>query len=83
MVAMSLEVEQVLKQVKSWPVETRIVLARRLLETLDGGERSTPGELKGPPSQQVLGLWNPGGAAPTDEECAQILAEELRRKHAS
>ena len=83
MVAMTLEVEQILTQVKSWPVETRIVLARRLLETLDAEATSTGGEFKGPPAQQVLGLWNPGGPAPSDEECAQILAEELRRKHAS
>jgi len=83
MVASNAEVESVLQQVKSWPAESRIALARRVLETVEVDSKSVTRELKGPSSEQVLGLWNPGIAAPTDEECAQILAEELRRKHAS
>ena len=34
-----------------------------------------------PLAEEVLGLWNPGGVAPTDEECEQILFEELQKKH--
>ena len=84
MVASNSEMETVWQQVKSWPVGSRIALARRVLETLDTEpEASVPGVHKGPPAEQVLGLWNPGTATPTDEECEQILAEELRRKHAS
>lgn len=83
MVALSSEVEEVVEQVRSWPVETRIALARRVLETLDAGSITSPPGVKGPPAQQVLGLWNPGGTALSDEECDNILADELRRKHAS
>lgn len=83
MVTMSSDVEEVVDQVKSWPAQTRIALARRVLETLDAGSAGSPTEFKGPTAQQVLGLWNPSGTAPTDEECGAILAEELRRKHVS
>ena len=81
MVALSPEAENVLKQARSWPAETRIALARRLLETLDEGTALRGGH-QGPSSKQVLGLWNAAGVPPTDEECEQILEEELRRKHA-
>jgi hypothetical protein len=48
------------------------------------GSHASPAGCKGPSAQQVLGLWNPsGGAAPTDDQCDDILADELRRKHAS
>lgn len=83
MVALSTEVEEVVAQIRSWPAETRIALARRMLETLDAGSSTSPPGFKGPPAQQVLGLWNPGGTGPSDEECDNILADELRRKHAS
>lgn len=83
MVALSTEVEEVVEQVRTWPAETRITLARRVLETLDSRASPSTTGIKGPPAQRVLGLWNPGGAAPTDEECDQILADELLRKRAS
>ena len=83
MVALSSEVEEVVEQIRLWPAETRIVLARRVLETLDTGSTISNAGFKGPPAEQVLGLWNPSGTAPTDEECDRILADELRRKHAS
>ena len=83
MVALSSEVEDVVDQIKSWPTQTRIALARRVLETLEVGPADSRTDFKGPPAQQVIGLWNPSGTAPTDDECDVILAEELRRKHAS
>ena len=83
MVALSSEVEAVVEQIRSWPAETRIALARRVLETLDGGSSAPTTGFKGPPAQQVLGVWNPSGTAPTDDECDQILADEVWRKHAS
>ena len=83
MVASNLEMESVFQQVKSWPAESRIALARRVLETLDADSSPTAVGLKGPSSEQVLGLWNPGMPAPTDTETDRILAEELQRKHAS
>lgn len=77
------EVDEVLLQVQSWPAQVRLLLARRVLETLSPGELNTSTELKGPPAQQVLGLWNLGGTAPTDEKCQEILVEELQRKHSA
>lgn len=81
MVALNAELEALVQQVKLWPVETRIALARRVLETLEPTTDASRPSPKGPPARQVLGLWNPGGEALTDEECERILVEELLRKH--
>ncbi len=83
MVASNPEVESVLRQVKSWSAESRIALARRVLESVELESPNVTGGLKGKSSEQVLGMWSPGTSAPTDEECNQILADELSRKHAS
>lgn len=84
MVASNSEMEAALQRVKAWSAESRIALARRVLESLDTPpEVSPPAAPQGPSSDRVLGLWSPGASAPTDEECEQILAEGLRRKHAS
>lgn len=80
-VASNSEVESVLQLVKAWPAESRIALARRVLESIEQ-ESSTSG-LKGESSDRILGIWSTGEAAPSDEECDRILAEELERKHAS
>ena len=83
MVAMGSSVEAVIAQVKLWPAESRIALARRVLETLEGERLSPSSGTKGPPSRNVLGLWSPGGMAATDEECDEIIAAELSRKRGS
>ena len=83
MVASNPEVESVVQQVKSWTAESRIALARRVLETVEVESPNVTMSLKGKSSEQVLGMWSPGSSAPTDEGCDQILAEELSRKHAS
>jgi len=81
MVALNNELEALVEQVKLWPAETRITLARRVLETLDTTSGIASPSRKGPPAKQVVGLWSLGGDAPTDEECEQILGEERMRKH--
>lgn len=83
MVASNPEVESVLRQVKSWSAESRIALARRVLESIELESPNGTKGLKGKSSEQVLGMWSLGTAAPTDDECDQILADELSRKHAS
>ena len=83
MVALSLEMEEVLQQVKSWPAESRIALIRGVLETLSPGSQTPSAGLRGPSAKLVLGLWNVGDTAPTDAECEQILVKELSRKYAS
>ena len=70
MVALSPEVEEVVEQIKLWPAENRIALARRVLETLDGALNLATAGFKGPPTQQVLGLWNPRSVS---KNCAASL----------
>ena len=83
MVASNPEVESVLQRVKSWTAESRIALARRVLESVEVEALKGTVGLRGKSAEQVLGMWSPGTSAPTDEECDQFLADELRRKHAS
>ena len=83
MVASNLEVESILQQVRSWTAESRIALARRVLESVEVETKNVTAGFKGKSTEQVLGLWSPGTSAPTDQECDEILAEELSRKHAS
>ena len=80
MFALNRQIEEVIEQVKSWPDETRIALARRVLETLEPAFHETKPR-KVPSVDEFLGLWSTGGPAPTDEECEQILVEELERKY--
>ena len=80
-VASNSEVESVLQLVKAWPAESRIALARRVLESIEQESLSTG--LKGEPSDRILGIWSSGESAPSDEECDRILAEEFEGKHAS
>ena len=79
MVISDTEIDTVLKQVESWPAESRIKFVRRVMETL---EYSPARRSRGSTSAEVLGILNPSGATPPDdEECARILAEELERKY--
>ena len=80
MVAPNIEMEELLKQVESWPAATRLKFARRLLESLE----RTPEALqkrRGAPVEEVLGLLASGGPVPNDEECQRILEEELLKKY--
>ena len=80
MVAPNKELETLIEHVKAWPIEARITLARRVLETLESQANGDRRVEKGLPSSQLLGLWNPTGMILTDEDCDVILADELRRK---
>jgi hypothetical protein len=81
MVALKVEVEEVLKRVESWPAATRLVFARRVLETLDH-EPEEALKRRGAPVEEILGLLATGGPVPNDEECQRILEEELLKKYA-
>jgi hypothetical protein len=82
MVAIAARLEEVVEQVKSWPAEDRITLARRVLETLEAepAKASTP---RGPALDQVLGLWQPTGPIPDDEECRQTVMDHRLQKYGS
>ena len=67
----------ILSLVANWPVEDRIVLARKILETV--GE--TPHRRVGRSADEVIQLLNITGPIPNDDECQQILEEELHGKY--
>ena len=73
------EMSEVLSRVKAWMPEMRIVLARRILETLE------PPQISEPPRKmslnQVFGILKTASPPPNDEECAKIVEEERLRKH--
>jgi hypothetical protein len=79
MVASNFQLEELVEQVKSWPAETRIILARRVLETLEEPPRK-PARMR-PTVDEFRGMLRTDGMAPTDEECEAILVEELTRKY--
>jgi hypothetical protein len=72
------QVDEVVRQVESWPVALRIELARRILETL--ADRSPPGP-RGFSAEEVMAMFKPVVSPPSDEECERILEEELARKY--
>jgi hypothetical protein len=78
-VAETNEVVEILDRVKSWSPALRIVLARRILETVETHPASAPprkGSLK-----DLLGILKTDAPPPTDDECRAILEEELIKKH--
>lgn len=74
------EMSSVLTQVANWPVQDRMVLARKILETVDS---TTPRATRGYSAEEVITLLKMPQPAPSDAECRQILEEELLRKHGS
>jgi len=73
------EMSEVLSRVKTWMPEMQIVLARKILETLE------PPQISEPPRKmslnQVFGILKTDSPSPDDEECAKIVEEERLRKH--
>jgi hypothetical protein len=68
------EVTGILDRVKEWPVESRIVLARRILETV-GPEGSPPPARRGRSVQDLIGL-GAGDSPPPDDETVRRWIEE-------
>jgi hypothetical protein len=69
------EMFEVLDRVKTWVPEMRIVLARKILETLEPSKISEP--LRKMSLDQVFGLLKTDSPPPNDEECAKIVKEEV------
>lgn len=74
------EMRHFLLQVENWPPHDRIILARKILESV---EASSPREPRGYLAEQVIALLKIPQPAPGDEECRKILEEELSSKHCS
>jgi hypothetical protein len=72
-------IEGILHELSNWPSLERLRLARMILETLEAQRASTSprqGSLK-----DLLGILKTDAPTPTDEECREILEEELIKKH--
>jgi hypothetical protein len=73
------EIVEVLDRVKSWSAASRIVLARRILETLEAPQVSGPPRTKS--LKDIVGLLKTDAPPPSDEECRNIRDEELIKKY--
>ncbi len=73
------ELVDIINRVKDWPLDMRIALARRILDTAE-----TPPITEPPRTlslDQVIGILKTDGPPPTDEECERIIEEERMRKY--
>ena len=75
----SRDIADVLERVRAWTPGMRIVLARKVLETLGSGVISEPQRTM--PFDDVVGLLRTDVPPPDDGECAQIVVQERARKY--
>jgi len=73
------DISDVLERVRTWTPGMRIVLARKLLETLESAVLSEPPRTM--PLDDVAGLLQTDVPPPDDEECDRIVEQERARKH--
>ena len=75
----SRDIADVLERVRAWTPGMRIVLARKVLETLESASISEP-----PRSMlldDVVGLLRTDEPPPDDDECDRIVEQERVRKY--
>ncbi len=75
----STDISDVLERVRTWSPGLRIVLARKLLETLDAPSISEPP--RNMVLDDVVGLLRTDARPPDEDECAQIVEQERARKY--
>lgn len=73
------DLQKVITSVATWPAHDRITLARKILETVEGGSTPTSRGLRGEDVIRLLRIPQP---APDDDECTRIVHEERLRKYA-
>ena len=76
------ELTGVLSRVKNWSPDSRIVLARRILETLERPRRVVRG-LPARSVQELIGLGAGDNPAPDDETARRWIAEHRMEKYGS
>jgi hypothetical protein len=76
------ELTDVLCRVSKWSPESRIVLARRILETLERPQRPARG-VRGRSVQELIGLGAGDSPAPDDETVRRWIAEHRMEKYGS
>jgi hypothetical protein len=74
------ELTDVLKRVSNWSPESRIVLARRILETLESPHRPARG-LTARSVRELIGLGAGNAPAPDDETVRRWIAEHRMEKY--
>ena len=83
------ELSDVLETVKHWPAETRVSLARMILETVESpqmlGKTSEPSEplRRGKPVEALIGLGAGSGPPPSDNLVRQWIDEHRVEKFGS
>ncbi len=82
------EMSEVLDRVKDWPPPSRIILARRILESLEtpavaetGPEPPPESPTRGVPVESLVGLLGTDREPPDDEECRRIVEEERLKEY--
>jgi hypothetical protein len=76
------ELADVLDRVKTWSTESRIVLARRILETLESSHPS-PREPSARTVRELIGLGSGNFPPPDDETVRRWIGEHRMEKYGS
>ncbi len=66
------QLQEIVASVADWPVHDRILLARKILETVDKPHRP---ETRGLRAEEVVELLKMPQPAPSDEECERIVEQ--------
>ena len=72
-------ISDVLESVRAWTPSMKIVLARKVLETLESEEITVPPRMMR--LDDVVGLLQTDESPPDDDECDQIIEQERTRKY--
>jgi hypothetical protein len=73
------QLADILERVKGWPPESRIVLAHRILETVESG--TTPPRARPVRSvRELIGMGAGGSPPPDDETIRRWIAEHRAEK---
>ncbi len=81
------DVSGVLETVKRWPPQTRVSLARMILETVEAPQLAaqelgqTEPSRRGKPVESLIGLGAGSGAAPSDEMVRHWIDEHRVEKY--
>jgi len=73
------EISEVLSRVRSWTPEMRIVLARKVLETLESPAIAEPRRTMA--LDEVIGVLRTDAPPPDNRQCDEIIREERERKY--
>jgi hypothetical protein len=77
----TIEIAELVQRVQSWPAPMRIVLARQILETLEGPPASTKKLPRGPLAAEVAAMFKTDKPAPEDRAVKQWIDEHRIEKY--